>query len=178
MGNQQPSALSETAREVKVQRLDGSPHYVGEGIVRTGVKASDYLVDEVFFVDLPNATEREAVFKVQLNKLNRRADHKRPVEDFDITEIVKSTVEFSGSEIEQALVSALHDAFEAKEELSTDKIVKAARETYPLARTMKEQIDGLRMWANGRARYATPKEDGEVGETEGAQGTNGDRLEL
>jgi len=115
--------------------------------------------DDIFFVDLPNVEEREAIFRVQLDKLNRRSDHKRDVDEFDMEALVAATREFSGSEIEQAIVSALHDAFEAHEDITTERIVKAAHDTFPLARTMKENIDGLRMWANGRARYATPKQE-------------------
>jgi hypothetical protein len=32
------------------------------------------------------------------------------------------------------------------------------RQTIPLAMTMDEQIDSLRRWAEGRARYASAKE--------------------
>ena len=68
---------------------------------------------------------------------------------------MEATPEFSGAEIEQAVVSALYDAFDAGHELSTDGIIASAREIVPLAVTMKEGIDGMREWAKTRARPAS-----------------------
>jgi len=36
-------------------------------------------------------------------------------------------------------------------------------ETVPLSRLMAEQIDGLRRWAQGRARFATSREEAKAG---------------
>ena len=62
---------------------------------------------------------------------------------------------FSGAEIEQAVISALYDAFYAKVELNTHHVREALRQGVPLARTMDEQINRLRSWAEGRARNAS-----------------------
>ena len=58
-------------------------------------------------------------------------------------------------QIEEAIISALYDAFSAGEELATAHVLAALRETVPLAKTMDEQIGRLRSWAEGRARNAS-----------------------
>lgn len=105
--------------------------------------------DEIFFVNLPSLEEREEIFAIHLSKRNR--DPKK----FDLKELAKEAEGFSGSEIEQAVISALYDAFEAQETLSTKHIMKSIQQTVPLSKTMKENIDGLRKWAATRARMAS-----------------------
>ena len=69
--------------------------------------------------------------------------------------LAKRGENFSGAEIEQAVISALYDAFYAKVELTTEHVLEALRQTVPLAKTMDEQINRLRSWADGRARNAS-----------------------
>ncbi|HZA49170.1 MAG TPA: ATPase, partial [Myxococcaceae bacterium] len=69
---------------------------------------------------------------------------------------------FSGSEIEQAIVSALYDAFAEKVDLEQRHVEAAIRETYPLATTMSHQIDELRRWARQRTRMASTRAAEEV----------------
>ena len=57
--------------------------------------------DEIFFVDLPNAAEREAIWRIHLGL--RKQDPKK----FDLPQIVTASEGFSGSEIEQAVVAGL-----------------------------------------------------------------------
>ncbi len=106
-------------------------------------------LDEIFFVDLPTEAERDEVFRIHL------ARRSRDPEQFDIAGLVQASRDFSGAEIEEAIVSALYDAFYAGHEISTAHILAAIRETVPLARTMDEQIGRLRGWAEGRARNAS-----------------------
>ena len=106
-------------------------------------------LDEIFFVDLPSPDERAEVFGIHLQKRGRDAS------TFDMQALAGSSKDFSGAEIEEAINSALYDAFYAKEQLTTEHILKALAETVPLARTMDEQISQLRSWAEGRARNAS-----------------------
>ena len=105
--------------------------------------------DEIFFVDLPSPKERHDIVKIHINKMRRDA------EKFDIEKIVAASQGFSGSEIEQAIISALYDAFEAETDIDTDRVVASAQEIIPLSLTMKEGIDGMREWARTRARRAS-----------------------
>lgn len=106
-------------------------------------------LDEIFFVDLPSELEREEIFRIHLQK------RRREPENFDLGALVQNSCDFSGAEVEEAIVSALYDAFYAGQELATEHVLAALRQTVPLAKTMDEQISGLRSWAEGRARNAS-----------------------
>jgi hypothetical protein len=106
-------------------------------------------LDEIFFVDLPSREERAAIFRIHLRRRRREA------ETFDLEALSEASKDFSGAEIEEAINSALYDAFYAGEEIATRHVLTALAETVPLARTMDEQIDRLRSWAEGRARNAS-----------------------
>lgn len=100
--------------------------------------------DEIFFVDLPSAETRKSIFEIHLKK--RSQDPNR----FDISRLVKATEGFSGSEIEQVIVSGLYTAFSDKTELSTQIILKELSLTRLLSVTMGERIAQLRSWARER----------------------------
>ena len=68
---------------------------------------------------------------------------------------MEASRDFSGAEIEEAIISALYDAFYAKQELATEHVLAALDQTVPLAKTMSEKITAQRNWAEGRARNAS-----------------------
>jgi len=106
-------------------------------------------LDEIFFVDLPSRDERLEVFRIHLTKRGRDAAH------FDLAALADASTNFSGAEIEEAINSALYDAFYARTELKMEHVATALAQTVPLAKTMDEQINRLRSWAEGRARNAS-----------------------
>jgi AAA+ superfamily predicted ATPase len=106
-------------------------------------------LDEIFYVDLPNETERREVFGIHLQKRGR--DPRK----FDLAALAKLTDTFSGAEIEEAIVSALFDAFSANTDLNTETVAEAILATVPLSRTMSEELQRLRSWAQGRSRPAS-----------------------
>ena len=108
--------------------------------------------DDIFFVDLPDPSERAEIFKIHIAKRGRNP------EDFDREKLADESEGFSGAEIEEAVVSALFDVFDKGQELSTEAILDSLKSTVPLSRTMKEEIDGLREWARDRARPASHKQ--------------------
>ncbi len=63
--------------------------------------------DEVFFVDLPSADEREEIFRIHLER--RGQDPSR----FDLTELVENSQGYTGAEIEQAVKDAIVTTFNA-----------------------------------------------------------------
>ena len=105
-------------------------------------------LDEIFFVDLPNEEEREEIFRIHISK------KKRDSNKFDLQSLGRASEDFSGAEIEEAVNSALYVAFYEKTDLTDAHVLKAIRETTPLAKTMDEAINRLRSWADGRARFA------------------------
>lgn len=105
--------------------------------------------DEIFFVDLPCTSERKDIFKVHL--LKRKFD---PAQ-FDLEKLALSSSGYSGAEIEEAVVSAMFDAFYENKSLTTENILGSIAQTVPLSKTMSEDMDHLRDWAQGRTRLAT-----------------------
>jgi SpoVK/Ycf46/Vps4 family AAA+-type ATPase len=101
-------------------------------------------LDEIFFVDLPEAPTRAEIFAIHL----RRRDHKPIV--FDIPELAGLTEGFSGAEIEQAIVAATYLAREQNTGLNTDHIRTEIGQTRPLSRVMAEKVAQLRAWARDR----------------------------
>lgn len=110
--------------------------------------------DEIFFIDLPTTSEREDIFAIHLRK------RKRDPDKFDLHQLAAASLGFSGAEIEQVIVSALYDAFDEGRDIATADILNNVRSSVPLSRTMREQIDELRQWAETRARPASPDEAG------------------
>lgn len=100
--------------------------------------------DEIFFVDLPDAETRELIFRIHLEK--RAQDPK----EFNLKSLAKKSLGFSGSEIEQAVVSSLYRAYAGKEKLSDAEIIRELKMTKPLSVIMAEQIAALREWARDR----------------------------
>jgi SpoVK/Ycf46/Vps4 family AAA+-type ATPase len=106
-------------------------------------------LDEIFYVDLPSEEERAEIFRIHLAKRGRDP------ELFDLQALVEGSKEFSGAEVEEAIISALYDAFYDKRDLDTAHILASLAQTVPLAKTMSEKISALRKWAVGRARNAS-----------------------
>jgi SpoVK/Ycf46/Vps4 family AAA+-type ATPase len=105
--------------------------------------------DEIFFVDLPSRDEREEIFRIHVQKRGRDP------EKFDISGLSMASEGFSGSEIEQVVISALYDAFDMGRDLESVDIYNSLQETVPLSQTMEEKIASLREWARTRARWAS-----------------------
>lgn len=106
-------------------------------------------LDEIFFVDLPEPSERKEILTVHLKR--RRRDPAA----FDLEAAAAASEGFSGAEIEQAIISALFDAYHERREVTSEDVLRAMSQSVPLARTMAEQIARLREWADGRARRAS-----------------------
>jgi SpoVK/Ycf46/Vps4 family AAA+-type ATPase len=100
--------------------------------------------DEIFFVDLPGRAAREEILRIHLRTRDRDPGH------FDIAALAGESEGYSGAEIEQAIVSALHGAFDSESPLETGMIARALRDSPPLSVTMREKIESLRRWAAGR----------------------------
>ncbi len=107
--------------------------------------------DEIFYIDLPNSDEREEIFKIHLNKKHRNLSL------FDIKTLAKITSGYSGSEIEQIIISALYDAFDCNDELNDKRLTNSIKEMIPMSQTMEEIIGKIREWAKTRARKASLK---------------------
>jgi len=104
--------------------------------------------DEIFFLNLPTEIERKDIFKVHLQPL-------RParLREFNLNLLAKKTNNFSGAEIEQVIIDAMHLAFATidsngnRRDFTTEDILRAIDQTVPLAAIAKEKIEELKQWA-------------------------------
>jgi hypothetical protein len=104
--------------------------------------------DELFFVDLPDLDARRVILALHLRKREREPDA------FDLATLADACRGFSGAELEQVVVAALHRAYALDREPTDADLRHVARDVVPLSRTYAEPIKELRDWARGRARTA------------------------
>ncbi|OHB54736.1 MAG: hypothetical protein A2Y07_05775 [Planctomycetes bacterium GWF2_50_10] len=100
--------------------------------------------DEIFFVDLPGTEARQEIFKIHISKCKRDAGA------FDLQKLAKVSAGYSGAEIEQAILSALYEAYACKAELNDENIAQALKNSPPISVTMAESINTLLEWSKGR----------------------------
>lgn len=115
--------------------------------------------DEIFFIDLPDEEERLKIWEIHLKN-----KHRDPAK-FDLKTLVTKSRDFTGAEIEQALISGMYSAFYKGTEVTDFHCEKALMDTVPLSRQMAEQIDKMRTWASNRAVRATAVKDEAVSKT-------------
>ncbi|QEY30918.1 AAA family ATPase [Synechococcus sp. RSCCF101] len=109
--------------------------------------------DEIFLLELPSAGERRAILDLHLRR--RRPRHTIPLEV-----VVGRTEGFSGAELEQTVVEAMHLAFAEQREFGENDLIQAAAQLVPLSRTAREELESLQRWAyGGRARAASVHSD-------------------
>lgn len=108
--------------------------------------------DEVFYVDLPSEDERREIFEIHLKKV-----HRNPA-DFDIASFASASDGFSGAEIEAVIQDALHKAFFAGRELTSEDINEAVDKSVPLSKKRKPEMDALRKWGDTNAVNASVPE--------------------
>jgi len=100
--------------------------------------------DEIFFVDLPGKKVRASILAIHLTSRDQS------LSNFEIEPLAEAMKGFSGAEIEQAVVAAFYAAHAQKEDLKTRHILHEVEQTRPLSVVMREQIQSLRTWADGR----------------------------
>jgi SpoVK/Ycf46/Vps4 family AAA+-type ATPase len=107
--------------------------------------------DEIFLLDLPSPEERTAILDLHLRR--RRPEHRIPLQV-----VVDRTEGFSGAELEQTVIEAMHLAFAERREFSESDLIQAASQLVPLSRTAREDLEALQRWAyGGRARPASAR---------------------
>ncbi len=105
--------------------------------------------DQLFFIDLPTRREREEIFTIHLRQEGERASR------FNIPQLAQITKGWSGSEIEQVIISSRFDAFNQNRYLTEDDLFTSFGSTVPLSTTMETQIKNIRSWAHNRAVRAS-----------------------
>jgi SpoVK/Ycf46/Vps4 family AAA+-type ATPase len=100
--------------------------------------------DELFFVDLPTATEREEIFRIHLGL--RKVDPAT----FDLPALSAAADGFSGAEIEAAVIAGALRSLQGSKPFDTAAVLEELRGTVPLSVSRAESVKALREWAAGR----------------------------
>jgi len=102
--------------------------------------------DDIWFVDLPNSTEREQIILTAMKSHGR-------TETIDAAKVVAATENFSGVEVATLVESALFAGFaDGERPITTEDLVAATKRVVTLYKTKTEEIDKLRLWAKNAAR--------------------------
>nr|YP_010904204.1 hypothetical protein REQ04_pgp172 [Catenella fusiformis]WCH57455.1 hypothetical protein [Catenella fusiformis] len=107
--------------------------------------------DEIFFLDLPDFHERFKIFQIHLMKV-------RPLtwNNYNIKYLSELTENFSGAEIKQSIIEAMHNAFYEKRDFDNEDIINAITDIIPLAFTDYTAISSMQQWAKlGKVRLAS-----------------------
>lgn len=125
----------------------------------------DPLIDrlDVWSVDLPNASERAAIWRIHIQKRGRK------VKGFNLDELARLSDGFSGRQIEQVWIRAMTIAFNdgARQPTQADAATAIGSVT-PTSKLMAEVIEARRRRLAGRAMPAS--------EAEGSQPVKGRKL--
>jgi hypothetical protein len=100
--------------------------------------------DEVFFVDLPDPEDRQAIFRIHLRR------HKQNPDRVDLEQLTEATDGFSGAEIEQAVIAGLYRALHERKPLDTSLLLREIEGTVPLSVSRREDVTRLRELARER----------------------------
>jgi ATPase family associated with various cellular activities (AAA) len=100
--------------------------------------------DEIFFVDLPDAPTREAIFRIHMGK------HKVAADEGAFGALALASEGFAGAEIEAAVLAARYEAHALAQPAAVAHVQAELARTKPLSVTRAEAIAALRQWAAGR----------------------------
>jgi SpoVK/Ycf46/Vps4 family AAA+-type ATPase len=89
-------------------------------------------------------TNRRDILSIHLAKRNLAPQR------FDLDELAKATDGFSGSEIEQAIVSAMYTANAHGRAAAATDLLAEIQQTRPLSVLMAEKVEEIRQWASDR----------------------------
>ena len=105
--------------------------------------------DDIFYVDLPNDSERKSIFEIHIQK-------RRPMDlrKIDLNQLVMQTEGFSGADIEGVVVDAVENSFaDGAAELTTEYLKKAIADTKSLSVIMKDQLNELRKFYKEKSHF-------------------------
>ena len=95
--------------------------------------------DEIFYVDLPNPTERRKILEVHIKK-RRKAD----LPNIALDRLVSETEGYCGADLEGVVRESVERAFvSGKDCLETQDILDTIHETHPIKETMKDAIERM-----------------------------------
>jgi len=120
-------------------------------------------IDGIYWVDLPDAVQREEILKIHLGKKGRKID----VFGDKVSDLVNISENFSGAEIETWVKKAVNRAFsQGHKDVTFEDMVVSANDITPVYQLMKTKITAAQEWAKQRgaknASIVHEKEDTSV----------------
>lgn len=94
--------------------------------------------DEIFYVGLPNDSERKKIFEIHIAKRRKNDDELKNI-DFD--KLISRTRGYSGADIEGVIKESIENVYVAeKDKLTTEDILDVIKNTHSLSEIMKEPL--------------------------------------
>lgn len=119
--------------------------------------------DEIFFVDLPDESEREEIMKIHVRKRRDAKFLQEMMKDGAWKDCIKASEGYSGAEIEEAIISGLYTAFHRgskngkREDLKMDYVYSSLLNTTPVSRSQQESLKSMLEWAKTNAVRANER---------------------
>jgi SpoVK/Ycf46/Vps4 family AAA+-type ATPase len=111
-------------------------------------------IDSIFWVDLPDAIQREEIIRIHLKRRGR----KPTMFDSVMPQLVKASETFTGAEIEVWIQESLIKAFNAgHKDVEINDFLSTASEITPIAQLMKGDIEASRAAAKARGTKMASK---------------------
>jgi ATP-dependent 26S proteasome regulatory subunit len=153
--------LQDCDKQVYIVATSNDPMALDAEFLRAG------RFDDQFWVDVPNTTDRIATAKVVSSKYKSlAADEFVNKMDIDWAAVAKGTVNFTGAELEQAVINAIKRTNYEKRVLTTEDIVEEAKQIRPVVDGWGDgKLAKQRKWGEG-ARQAAKAEKKEKGAAE------------
>jgi ATP-dependent 26S proteasome regulatory subunit len=106
--------------------------------------------DEIFYVGLPIATERQAIWQIHLRR-PKKLDRAMAID-----RLVAESEGYTGAEIAEAVVAAMYQAFAEDSRTVTElDLMSALRENVPMSQSHADTINDMRAWGRSFAASAT-----------------------
>ena len=105
-------------------------------------------LSELFWIDIPDIEERKDIWKVIIQRYGRDA------QKFDLVALSKDSDKFTGSEIKDAFVSAMTNAFFIDKEVDQEQVAKVLADSKPQADVNRAELDLMREKSKDKLRSA------------------------
>ena len=136
--------LQECDKEVFVVATANSIEKLPAELVRKG------RFDEIFFVDLPNDSERKEIIKLYITKYL-----KININEEFINQLVDITKGFSGADIESGIREIAYKTISEEIQLTPNLFIDTLSNLISLSKTNPEKIEKIRIWGKEHAISAT-----------------------
>ena len=98
--------------------------------------------DEIFYVGLPKEEERKKIFEIHIKK--RRCQDLDDSGTIHLGELAKKSEGYSGADIEGVIKESIEKVYcEDGKRLRTEDILNVMKDTYPLSKLLKEDIEKM-----------------------------------